>query len=174
MINLVNVKIITFEVPTINYMSIRTFLLIIGMIPLRIYAQTGDAGALIQVQQLAPLNISYDNIDALMQDVKVDNAFQVTVLPQKSKCYLYAQLVFTEPNSTTPAASGLRLKTRTINGITQNTVDMPLSLTPIQISEIEPSLIPTTLNYDVVIKSQQNMSNIGLHNFSINFSIVQL
>jgi hypothetical protein len=153
-------------------MSIRTFLLIICIIPLRIEAQS-SGGSILEVQQLNPINISYDNIDALMQDVRVDNAFQVTVQPQKTRCQLYAQLVFNDPATPAPPASCLLLKLRTVNHMSVNTAEVPLSLTPARVSDIEPSQNPTILNYDVVVKSQQSMSNIGLHNFTINFTIVQ-
>lgn len=123
------------------------------------------------------INFSYQAIDEVLNDKTIDNAVAVSISTKKSKCRIYAQVVFTgaEQNEALARRICLKLRNSTSASFTPVNYTSPviLSTQPVLLFEQDKATNLNLFNYDVVLKKQTGFDKTGSHNFSIIFSLVE-
>ncbi|PZF74685.1 hypothetical protein [Taibaiella soli] len=123
------------------------------------------------------INFSYQSIDDVLTDKVIDNAVSVSVSSKKSKCLIYAQVVFTGADQSEAMARRICLKLRNSTSTNFSPVNyaspVALSIQPVLLFEQDKATNLNLFNYDVVLKKQTGFDKTGSHNFTITFSLVE-
>jgi len=142
-----------------------------------ILAQNNLEDNFIAVTPNSALSFSFLAIDEVLNDKIIDNAITVSVNSKKSKCLIYAQVVFNGAAQNEALARRVCLKLRNSTSTSFSPVNyitpVVLSTQPVLLFEQDQAANPNLFNYDVVLKKQTIFDKTGSQNFSITFSLVE-
>lgn len=121
---------------------------------------------LFKVTQNQPIAITYENVDELLSEKVIPNAFSIQVNASTQLYQVYCKVVSVNAQMES-LANQISLRP---SGTNQ---EIKLSLTPKLLLERQPGSGSAILHYDAVIHRQDSWLPQGSYNFSIQFTLVR-